>query len=701
MLITIVLALQLLPSPSLRAQEFTIEDILSPPFPVEMVSARNTDRIAWIAFERGMRNVFTAATPDFRPVQLTFWTEDRGRDLTDIRISDDGETLVFVRGHFPNREGWVANPSSEPLGAEEAIWAVSTSGGQPWRVVEGSNPALSPDGRWVLFVRDGQIFRAPVNPGAGGAALSDEIQPLFRAWGESGDPVWSPDGRRIAFVSQRTDHSFIGIYDTENPRVTYLAPGVDRDDQPTWSPDGRRIAFVRRPGLPFGAQVDRTVSVPDSLIPNGLLESRLSGGHDLSLWVAEVSTGEGREIWHNFPADSAFSRVSNLMWARDHLVFESEPENWRHYWSVPVSGHEGMPKELTPGEGFAEHVALSRDGSTLYFAGNMDGIHGRDLYKVATDGGRVRRLTEGPSLETYPQALASDGQVAVLVAGPALPQSVGLVDSEGGFARVISDIPDRFPARQHVTPENVTLTAEDGFEFYNQVFLPPDLEAGERRPALIFIHGGSRRQMLLGYHYMHFYHMAYAMNQYFANKGYVVLSVNYRSGTGYGKVFRNAPEVGRRGNSEYRDILAAGLYLQGRDDVDPNRVGLWGLSYGGILTAQGLARNSDVFAAGVDIAGVHLWGRSLDPEDTMFSASSVSEVDRWTSPVLLIHGDDDRNVAFSQTVGLVQALRANGVYHELIVFPDEVHDFLVFDKWLITFGATDDFFDRFLLNKRE
>jgi dipeptidyl aminopeptidase/acylaminoacyl peptidase len=311
----------------------------------------------------------------------------------------------------------------------------------------------------------------------------------------------------------------------------------------------------------------------------------------------------------------------------------------------------------------------------------------------------VRRLTDGPRLETYPAALASDDQVAVLVAGTDLPQSVGVVSSGGGEVRVISEIPSRFPAGRHVQPENVTLTAEDGLEFYNQLFLPPDLKPGERRPALIFIHGGSRRQMLLGYHYMHFYHMAYAMNQYFANKGYVVLSVNYRSGIGYGKEFRNAPDVGRRGNAEYRDILAAGLYLQGRADVDPERVGLWGLSYGGILTAQGLARNSEVFAAGVDIAGVHFWGETLNPEDTPYSSSSASEVDGWSSPVLLIHGDDDRNVAFSQTVGLVQALRANGVYHELIVFPDEVHDFLVFDKWLTTFGATDNFFDRFLWNQ--
>jgi dipeptidyl-peptidase-4 len=681
------------------AQSFSIEDILSPPFPVEMVSAKTVDRIAWIAFERGTRNVYTAAGPDFRPVRLTSWMEDRGRDLTDIRISDDGEVLVFVRGHFPNRDGWVANPSSDPWGSEEAIWAVGSSGGDPWRVVEGSSPVLSPDGRWVLFEKEGQIYRAPVNPGVQDDAAADAVQPLFRAWGENGSPVWSPDGRQIAFVSQREDHSFIGIYDTERPRVSYLAPGVDRDDQPVWSPDGRQLAFVRRPGLPFGTRANRPASVPDSVLPPGLEEARFAGGYDLSLWVADVATGQGREVWHNAPADSAFSRISNLMWGRDHLIFESEPGNWRHYWSVPVSGREGMPKELTPGEGFAEHVALSRDGRTLYFAGNMDEIHRRDLYKVPTDGGRVRRLTEGPRLETYPAALASDDQVAVLVAGPELPQSVGVVSSGGGEVRVISEIPSRFPARHHVQPVNVTLTAEDGFEFYNQLFLPPDLEPGEKRPALIFIHGGSRRQMLLGYHYMHFYHMAYAMNQYFANKGYVVLSVNYRSGIGYGKEFRSAPEVGRRGNAEYRDILAAGLYLQGREDVDPERVGLWGLSYGGILTAQGLARNSDVFAAGVDIAGVHFWGETLDPADTPYTSSSASAVDHWTSPVLLIQGDDDRNVDFSQTVGLVQALRANGVYYELIVFPDEVHDFLVFDKWLTTFGATDDFFDRFLRNK--
>ena len=118
-----------------------------------------------------------------------------------------------------------------------------------------------------------------------------------------------------------------------------------------------------------------------------------------------------------------------------------------------------------------------------------------------------------------------------------------------------------YPLDEQVIPQNVTLKAADGMEFNNQLFLPKDLKPGERRPAMIFVHGGPQRQMLLGYHYRHFYHMAYAINQYLANQGYVVLSVNYRGGIGYGKQFRNAPKRGAQGNSEYQDVLAAGQYL--------------------------------------------------------------------------------------------------------------------------------------------
>ncbi|MEZ4425802.1 MAG: prolyl oligopeptidase family serine peptidase [Gemmatimonadota bacterium] len=696
-LLSLALLALLAPSP-LRAQGFSVDDILSPPFPVELVSAKAADRIAWIEYERGLRNVFTAAAPDFTPMRLTDYPDDDGHDLTTLRISDDGTVVTFIRGHTPNREGWIANPASDPLGAERAIWAVSTSGGtRAWRVVEGWNLALSPDGRWVAYAKDGAVYRAPVNPGLGSPQLRDEEPPLFRVFGTQEDPVWSPDSKRIAFVSERGDHSYIGVYDVDAPRITYLAPGVDRDTSPVWSPDGSRIAFIRRPGLPFGAGQDVS-DARAAQLPDGLLESRFAGGYDWSLWVADVATGEGREIFHNAPGDSLLSEVREILWAGDHILFQAEPDGWRHYWSVPADRVSSEARLLTPGDGIAEQIGLSADGRTLFYATNVDDLHRRHLWKVPTAGGRAEQLTRGSSVETYPAVLASGRQVAVLAGGPQRPLSVALVPASGGEPRFVTTLPDRFPLTRHVEPENVTLEAADGFEFHNQVFLPPDLKPGEKRPALLFIHGGSRRQMLLGYHYMHFYHMAYAMNQYFANKGYVVVSVNYRSGIGYGRAFRNAPGRRNEGNYEYRDIEAVGRWLQQRPDVDVERIGVWGLSYGGILTAQALARNSDIFKAGVDMAGVHYYG-SLDPESVAWQASSVSEIENWRSPVLLMHGDDDRNVDFSQTVGLVQLLRAHGVPHELIVFPDDVHDSLLYHRWIQAFTATEDFFERALIRK--
>jgi dipeptidyl aminopeptidase/acylaminoacyl peptidase len=692
-LLLVGLAFAAAPAPA--QERFSIQDVLSPGFPYTLVSAQTADRIAWIEFERGLRNVYTAVPPTFQPMRLTSYLEDDGIDLQELQISDDGEIVTFIRGHDANRAGWVANPTSDPRGGERVVWAMSTQGGNPWRVVEAEDYSLSADGRWVVYEREGQIHRAPVSSGLD--AAEDAGAPFFLAYGENGDARWSPNGTRIAFVSEREDHSYIGVYDARSPAILYLAPSVDRDSSPAWSADGAQIAFVRRPGLPFGAATE----APDDTtkLPDGLLESKFVGGHTLEIWVADARTGEGRRVWQAPPDDGGFSDVDEIHWKADRIVFEAEPENWRHWYSVAVNDPTAEPVELTPGEGFVEHVAFSSDGSWLYYASNTSDIDYRDLWRVPVSGGDPQQLTEGNGIETYPAVLASGEHVAVLYADHQRPQSVAVVPAGGGEARTITLLPVEYPLDEHVVPENVTLRAEDGMEFNNQLFLPPDLRPGERRPALIFIHGGSRRQMLLGYHYMHFYHMAYAMNQYWASQGYVVLSVNYRSGIGYGKAFREAEGRGRLGNTEYRDIIAAGRYLQTRDDVDPERVGLWGLSYGGILTAQGLARNSDVFASGVDIAGVHLWGDSIDPESVSYRSSSISEIENWTSPVYLIHGDDDRNVDFSQTVGLVQLLRAHDVPFELMVLPDDVHDSLLFHRWITIFETSDDFLQRTLVQR--
>jgi dipeptidyl aminopeptidase/acylaminoacyl peptidase len=398
-----------------------------------------------------------------------------------------------------------------------------------------------------------------------------------------------------------------------------------------------------------------------------------------------------------------------IRWAADNrLLIASEEDGWQHLYSLSADG--GAVHLLTPGNCEVEQWSLSPDGRMVLFNSNCDDIDRRHIWRVGLENGQPQPVTitrgiGNPGIEWSPVVLSDGKTLAYLGSGPRLPAQTfwGKLD-EPGNAKILgvdswsnSHLSDAL-----VMPQQVIFHADDGLEIHGQLFLPANAKAGEKKPALVFMHGGPIRQMLLGWHYMYYYANSYAMNEYLASRGYVVLSVNYRSGIGYGRAFREAPGRAGRGATEYKDIIAAGKYLQGRPDVDPSRVGLWGGSYGGFLTAMGLARNSDIFAAGVDFHGVHDWptdnwdGKNIPPELTRLAheSSPVTSVDTWKSPVLFIHGDDDRNVYFTQTVDLVARLRARGVVIEQLVFPDDVHDFLLHRNWLAGYRAASNFFDR-------
>jgi dipeptidyl aminopeptidase/acylaminoacyl peptidase len=732
----------------------TMAQFMSAAFPMELVAARKANRIAWIANDKGMRNVFTAAAPDFRAVRVTSYMKDNGVDTTQLSISDDGSIVTFTRGHDRNRADWVASPEADPNGVERAIWAARTTApGASWRLAEGSGGVLSPDGRYVAFAQDGQIFRVPTAQAPRATDVDKGVKPFIRIWGVNSNPVWSPDGRRIAFVSRRTDHSFIAVYDQASRRVSYMSPSVDFDSSPTWSPDSRRIAFIRRPGVPFaqqsqegvgglgnppgpafnpnagrggagrgggggqgrgggrgGEQAQQPGAPPPTPRP-GLTSATFSGGYNLSFWVADAATGDAQEFWHNAKDEKVFNPINQITWRGDHVIFQLEPEEWTRFYAVPVrpagpahntgpnartdlftpaatASAVAEPISLTPQDGQIESTGYSADGRYLYYGTNATDIEHRHIWRVPTGGGTPEQVTRGEGVEHDPVVLPS-GRIAVLSSDYRRPQSVAVFPAaasapmEASAQKVVFPLlTSDFPTDAHVKPEIVITKAADGMEIHNQLFLPKDVRPGEKHPAIVFVHGGPVRQMLPAYHYMEVYHLFYGVNQWLASQGYVVLSVNYRGGIGYGKSFRTAPNTNSRGNSEYQDVVAGGKYLQSRPDVDPKRVGIWGLSYGGLLTAQALARNSDLFIAGVDLAGVHLYGNSLDPENLAYKSSAISAIDQWKSPVLLIHGDDDRNVNFAQTVGLVQLLRAHDVPYELFVMPDDTHETLLYKRWL-------------------
>jgi dipeptidyl aminopeptidase/acylaminoacyl peptidase len=353
-----------------------------------------------------------------------------------------------------------------------------------------------------------------------------------------------------------------------------------------------------------------------------------------------------------------------------------------------------------------EDVSLSPDLQYVLYSSNQDDVDRRHIWRVSVAGGTPAALTSGTGIETA-AVTSSDGKtVAILRSDAHLPMRPAVIVGKNEIRDLAADaVPGDFPSAQLVTPQQIIFSAADGMPIHGQLFLPANGGAG-RHPAAIFFHGGSQRQMLLGWHYMYYYSNAYAMNQYLASRGYVVLSVNYRSGIGYGLNFREALNYGAAGASEFNDVQGAGLYLRARSDVDPARIGVWGGSYGGYLTALALARSSNLFAAGVDMHGVHNWNEELknwgpyDPaRNSEFSrvaweSSPMSSIQTWRSPVLLIHGDDDRNVPFSETVDVADALRKQGVHYEELIFPDEIHDFLLFKSWLAAYGAAADFFDR-------
>src|SRR5258707_1305868 len=294
-------------------KSFTLEQILNAPFPSDLTAAKSGNRVAWVFDQQGNRNIWVAEAPGFAARQLTKYNEDDGQELSELSFSSDGNWLVYVRGEGKNASGQVPNPTSNPVGAEQAVWTVAWSGSEPKREDAGHSPEISSRGI-IAYTKDGQIWLAALDG-------SEKPQQLV-VRGQNFDPHWSPNGSKLAFISARGDHRFVGLYDVAGKSICFIAPTVDSDSNFVWSRDDKRIAFVRRPAQERDAPQGFFIA-PDKPRP-------------WSIWVADTATRTAKEIWHSseslqgsFPYMAEDTGGGVINWAADNqLVIASEEDGW-------------------------------------------------------------------------------------------------------------------------------------------------------------------------------------------------------------------------------------------------------------------------------------------------------------------------------------------------------------------------------------
>lgn len=657
-----------------------ISDYLSVPFPTGMTASPDGKAIAWVFNDRGERNIFIAKSPAYQAEKVTDYKGDNGMDLGGLEFSPDSQSLLFIRGNSKNKAGEPANPAQLQEDTQQKIYLLNLKSQNTSPFATGTSPKYHPDGNKVVYLSGGKVYLKSIND------TDDDKKPLFYARGNVSQISWSPDGRLLAFSSKRDDHSFIGIYEIEKNSLSYYDTSLDQDLYPTWHADGKKIAYMRIPNtsdkLPF---------------------TSFKEANPWSIRILDISSGEAREVFKADPGRGSVvvrdlpAQDERLWWTpKGEIIFPWEKNGWIQLYALDPE--KKSVTHLTPGEGIVERVQTSLDPNELLLTSNLEAINKRQILGLNLETYEVENLTGTEDIYWSP-ARTADG-LAFLSSRADFP-AWPMIEKSGKVDLLATEkIPETFPENLS-KPQTVEIVAEDGFKSYAQILLPADYDADKKYPVVIFLHGGSRRQMLEGFNYGQYYSHAYALQQYFAANGYLAMTLNYRSGIGYGLDFREAENYGAGGASEVKDLMAARDYLVKRNDVDEAKILPWGGSYGGYLTAHALAQAPGKFLAGVDIHGVHDWNKSIPvfsswykpekyPEmaEVAKKSSPIYHVENWVDPVLLIHGDDDRNVLFSESVELIEVLRNQGVEVESLVFPDEVHSFLLHHNWVAAYEAT-------------
>lgn len=646
------------------------------PHQSQLTAASSISALAWVERKAGSQSLWISRGAERRAL---YRYEDDGQPISALKLSPDGEWLVYLRGSVPNAQGEVNNPLDLPDPQQRVLWLLSTrTGAPPQRIAGGvlpvlGGPVFSPDARRLVWTAGKEVWAVDL------AATAGVPQRLFTIRGAAAELSWSPDGQRLSFVSRRGTHSFVGVFAIGTRELQYLSPELGSDQLAAWSPSGRYLAFVR---VPEEVQVYRFTPRLES-IPWSIMLADLQSGAVRTLWTADSGPGSTGGMSVAMAAGENTVRPPLLWTHDDQLVFSWEKTGWAQLYRIGVSG--GTPVALTSGPGEVWTPAAAIDGRSVYYFVNAQQPERFGLYRVPVEGGTPQRLSADYGANySQPPVPLSDGRVAFIGFNAATLAQIMMSDRGKTVPWVPDLVPPDFPNEQLVTPSVVELRAEDGMTFRALLYKPKDLRPGDKRPAVVFVHGGSRSMQTEEPDH------AWGIVEGLLMRGYVVLLPNFRSGIGYGLRFRETPGYGGSGGTDTLDAIAAGRYLAALPTVDAARIGIFGISYGGYLTTAAMARAPELWAAGASLVGVGDWQMELELdkggarlpfrlsqrmqyEDLAHASSANADLERWRAPILFISGDDDQGGWLVQSIQLGQRLRKQGIEVEAMVEPGGSH----------------------------
>lgn len=604
----------------------------------------------------------------------------------DPQISPDGEWVAYTVGKTDFEKGR----------SETRVWMISTDGGGGGGGGEAvpmtgtgssaSRPRWSPDGRYLSFLaerNEGKTQVWTLNRLGGEAVQLTDI-----AWGvQSYD--WSPDGSRLLLtLRDSTDeddeddepepwvidrlqfkrdnvgylvddrHSHLYVYTLADESLRQITSGEFSASQPAWSPDGRRVAFTANRSENPDANDNSDIWIVDA-------DNTDKGA---SLW--RVTTNPGSD---NSPAWSPDGRFLAYVTSMEPKII------WyatRHLSVISVDG--GSPQLLTTSlDRNVNSPRFAADGRSIYFG--LEDSGERHLARIDVSGRNLTRPIDGHR-RVSSVAMGPNGEFAALISEPHLPTEVFLLE-DGELTRLTKTNDALMGSIRLGEVENIHFLSRDGTQIEGFLFTPPppDYQPGRRYPTLLRIHGGPVSQ----------YDFAFNFEaQLFAAQGYAVVLTNPRGSSGYGQDFSLAIWQDW-GNKDYEDIMAGVDHVIERGIADPDRLGVGGWSYGGILTNYVITK-TDRFKAAITGASEVLYvanyghdhyqrqweaelGLPWENRELWERISPFNYVENIVTPTLIMGGEKDWNVPILNSEQLYQALRRLGRETQLIVYPGEHH----------------------------